>query len=200
MTTQERMDANGRRELRLLRSYEKPQSTAAQPVVADIDPCELTVWQAARATSAGQSYFAPLIVEQRQFEDGGFGCNNPSEAAWWEARHLACAGAGGAEWTSYLLLSLGTGRAPSAPQSNLASEMAHLLTNGDTADATMLAIAANPANCLVYRRLNPTLARELPLDSASASSVNELRRLVRDWIDANVSELDDILNLILLDR
>lgn len=51
----------------LMRSY--PDST-------NVDG--LTLWQAARATSAAPTFFKRLKIGTREYIDGGIGCNNPS--------------------------------------------------------------------------------------------------------------------------
>ena len=36
------------------------------------------IWEAARATSAAPKYFAPILIDEKLFIDGGFGTNNPT--------------------------------------------------------------------------------------------------------------------------
>jgi hypothetical protein len=61
------------------------------------------IWQAARATSAALTYFAPITIDDVQYCDGGFGWSNPTEIAIAEAHNI---------WPTRLigcLLSIGTG-------------------------------------------------------------------------------------------
>ena len=38
---------------------------------------DIKIWEAARATSAAPSYFAPVVVGKYKLIDGGLGANNP---------------------------------------------------------------------------------------------------------------------------
>lgn len=48
----------------------------------------LTIWQAARATSAAPTFFKRLVIGTDEFIDGGMGFNNPSRALLRETRRL----------------------------------------------------------------------------------------------------------------
>jgi patatin-like phospholipase/acyl hydrolase len=54
-----------------LRAYRHPHNPR-EDAFSDI-----TIWQAARATSAAPPYFHPVEVRQRKLIDGAFGANNP---------------------------------------------------------------------------------------------------------------------------
>jgi patatin-like phospholipase/acyl hydrolase len=61
------------------------------------------IWEAARATSAALTYFAPITIDHVQYCDGGFGWSNPTEIAIAEAHNI---------WPNRpigCLLSIGTG-------------------------------------------------------------------------------------------
>src|SRR5213078_4792779 len=47
-----------------------------------------SIWQAARATSAALTYLPPIIIDDVEYCDGGFGWNNPVEEAIAEAHML----------------------------------------------------------------------------------------------------------------
>lgn len=56
----------------------------------------LPIWQIGRATSAAPKYFPPIRIKKSvdggprsdvRFKDGGFGCNNPSEEAYYDIVH-----------------------------------------------------------------------------------------------------------------
>ncbi|RPA80558.1 hypothetical protein BJ508DRAFT_239903 [Ascobolus immersus RN42] len=67
--------------VRLLRSYDSPEHEASAPK-------SVTVCQAALATSAATTFFAPVEIEGCQYVDGAFGANNPIEFVEKEARSL----------------------------------------------------------------------------------------------------------------
>jgi len=91
----------------LLRTYNKGKS--------DLNPIICNIWEAARATSAAPYFFAPIIIDNKKYIDGGLGFCNPShvilEEAYkvWGDRQIGC------------LVSIGTGKprdreiAPKAP-------------------------------------------------------------------------------------
>ncbi|MEM9633299.1 MAG: patatin-like phospholipase family protein [Pseudomonadota bacterium] len=78
-------------------------------------PHDYYFWQAVRATTAAPSYFEPARIENltlKQDEamvDGGVFMNDPSMAAYLEARKL------GWDQDEIVIISLGTGRAPERP-------------------------------------------------------------------------------------
>ena len=55
-----------------------------------------SIWEAARATSAALTYFAPIKIDDVEYCDGGFDWNNPVELAiteaheLWPERQIAC--------------------------------------------------------------------------------------------------------------
>lgn len=69
---------------------------------------KIKIWQAARATSAATSFFAPLDIDGRTFLDGGLGANNPVDRLWLEARSQF--GPASLEPQIRCLLSIGTGK------------------------------------------------------------------------------------------
>ena len=80
----------------LFRTY---PSQREEPIVKD---CK--IWEAARATTAGPTFFKPATIGKHTFIDGGLGNNNPTNRALGEVAHvfpngrLAC------------VLSFGTGK------------------------------------------------------------------------------------------
>lgn len=66
----------------------------------------LPIWQVARATSAAPTYFEPIMIEDREFIDGGFGTNNPAE----EIYHEVCQMNMNNKSSIGLLISIGTGQ------------------------------------------------------------------------------------------
>ena len=79
--------------------------SSSSKLSSDMD--SVTIWQAARATSAAPGFFAPAVIgpDRIQFVDGGVGANNPVQYAMmaaeriWPERAVRC------------LVSLGSGHA-----------------------------------------------------------------------------------------
>jgi len=46
------------------------------------------IWEAIRATSAAPTFFDPIQIQDEMFVDGGFGCNNPVNFVYDEAREM----------------------------------------------------------------------------------------------------------------
>jgi hypothetical protein len=73
---------------------------------------DIKIWEAARATSAATSFFAPVEVTSRnitiKYLDGGLGANNPVDELWHEATEEW--GPGPLEPQIRCLLSIGTGK------------------------------------------------------------------------------------------
>lgn len=86
-----------------------PTKTGAVPIrlrtydTQDDPAVPACIWEAARATSAALTFFAPITIDDTEYCDGGFGWNNPVEEAIaeahyiWPKRPIGC------------LLSIGTG-------------------------------------------------------------------------------------------
>src|ERR1700761_3095290 len=73
----------------LIRSYDHwgtvpEQMTERNPGIAH----SISIWEAARATTAAPSYFDPIEISNRKFGDGGFGTNNPVMEMFWEVTHM----------------------------------------------------------------------------------------------------------------
>jgi len=73
---------------------------------------DCAIWQAIRATSAAPAFFDPIQIGDKKFVDGGFGCNNPVEFVYnearetWPDREIGC------------IISLGTGMRRALPLEN----------------------------------------------------------------------------------
>ncbi|KAI9883792.1 MAG: hypothetical protein M1823_004424 [Watsoniomyces obsoletus] len=78
-----------------------------------MDEGEVTVWQAARATSAATSFFDPITIGEgysgRQYVDGAFGFNNPLDEVWLEALDIWKPDQGRLEQMLKCVVSIGTG-------------------------------------------------------------------------------------------
>lgn len=96
----------------ILRSYKSTKASQSSPAE------RLSIWQAARATSAAPTFFSPLQVTKNgttyEYIDGGFGNNNPVELLLQEASNMWCdihTQDMRPERDTGLLLSFGTGSA-----------------------------------------------------------------------------------------
>lgn len=142
----------------------KPQFFPRNPGPAPTIP----IWEVARATTAAPTYFAPVVITDRKYGDGGFGCNNPVVELRIEVETMH----GNPEMeAANFMLSIGTGetkgfhRIPKAggfqqlygylrAAKKLASESAE-------AHESMSQHCQNPRNGWSYHRLNVTSKYEL---------------------------------------
>ncbi|KAE9367217.1 FabD/lysophospholipase-like protein [Stipitochalara longipes BDJ] len=62
-----------------LRSYTSPHQK---------EDIGVRIWEAARATSAASTFFDPIKINGRMYNDGGIGLNNPINLLWTEARSI----------------------------------------------------------------------------------------------------------------
>jgi len=73
---------------------------------------DIKIWEAARATTAATTFFAPAEIKSRnitsKFLDGGLGANNPSDQLWYEAEEVW--GPGLLQPQIRCLLLIGTGK------------------------------------------------------------------------------------------
>ncbi|KAK2009896.1 patatin-like phospholipase [Colletotrichum eremochloae] len=141
----------------ILRSYENPREKSVLPGIK--------IWQAARATSAAPTYFAPLKVDGYQFVDGGLEANNPLGWLWNEVLTTF-----GAKREAACFLSLGTGVPPRqelpSAQADLSdlgkpirivTGLAGIATNTDIANVlfrTLINAFAPPAGVKKYWRFS----------------------------------------------
>lgn len=140
--------------------------------------------EAARATSAAPTYFAPITYIDRETDetltlvDGGIGANNPILAAYIEARKLY------PEADEFHILSLST----AAPRPKVEPE--GFATNIDWAGALLSAYSAGNMSIsetgveaipgvAVTRIWEPVIDRHIPLDDASKSAIEKLVEAAR---------------------
>lgn len=73
----------------------------------------VTIWQAARATSAATSFFDPITIGEgaqgREYVDGALGFNNPLDEVWLEAQDIWTPEDGKLESMLKCIVSIGTG-------------------------------------------------------------------------------------------
>jgi predicted acylesterase/phospholipase RssA len=115
----------------LLRSYDYENA-----VKVEYDKCK--IWQACRATSAATTFFDPILIGPtgRRFIDGGILENNPINQVLKEARGV---------WPNreFVLISIGTGSAPSGSFGGTLLEIIHrmkdIVTETERTNQTFLA-------------------------------------------------------------
>ena len=66
---------------------------------------DIPIWQVARATSAAPTYFEPMVIDELEYIDGGFGANNPCVEIYDEVRRMN----NDSSNCTKLILSIGTG-------------------------------------------------------------------------------------------
>jgi calcium-independent phospholipase A2-gamma len=161
------------------------------------------IWEAARATSAATTFFAPIAITAdgttRQFLDGGLGQNNPINELWIEASAQFCPTGGPLEPRIRVLLSLGTGRPRLSAFGESIREIASSIIaiadetqhTADTFDRMHPELALQNR----YFRLNPPDIGEVDLDEPSKRDViaercevygadPETKRMVARWTGA----------------
>ncbi|KAL8839505.1 MAG: hypothetical protein Q9170_001728 [Blastenia crenularia] len=101
-------------------------------------PPHLRIWQVGRATSAAPKYFPPIRIQKGvghgtqdsvRFKDGGFGCNNPSEEAYYDIVHKH----GGLSKAVGPFISIGTGVTPFDLFAKTSGNLPNALANFDAA-------------------------------------------------------------------
>jgi uncharacterized protein len=150
-------------------------------------------WEAARATSAAQTYFPGFVWRDRVFWDGGFCANNPAMLVYLDSLEVV-------DPSDIHMLSLGTGRPPwPFAKKNMADPgLVRVL------EATIAAALEGPESLAVWEaesimgkrffRLNPKIPAGLDMDTATPESF-EVRRQI--WNDMIARDKRDTLNAVL---
>lgn len=129
---------------KLIRSYKRPHADENERQIS----CQ--IWEAARATSAAPTYFAPTIIDQHSFIDGGFGSNNPSLVGFKEIQSIFRTVAPQEVLPKPLIVSIGSGILKNENISKSSSRTAtakitdigrSLITDTQKANADLKAIA-----------------------------------------------------------
>jgi hypothetical protein len=100
------------------------------PGIADYLP----VWQPARATTAAPFVFKAVEIDEKTYEDGAFGCNNPSTEAYWEVVKKNGYQAGFIK----LCVSIGTGKAQGGKDYAMRPGIVNILRRIKSAKAKVL--------------------------------------------------------------
>ena len=75
---------------------------------------DISIWEVARATSAAPTYFKPMVIDELEYIDGGFGANNPCVEIYDEVRRMN----NDSNKCTKLILSIGTGKNNGASRFN----------------------------------------------------------------------------------
>ncbi|MCJ1359494.1 MAG: hypothetical protein MMC33_009496 [Icmadophila ericetorum] len=155
---------------------------------------QIKIWEAARATSAATSFFAPIKITygnvSREFLDGAFAANNPIHKLWSEARELFPTGlktpslspelpppsSTSFESNVRLVLSIGTGRPPLQSFGSSLSDVGNsIIRIAAETQATAEQFLENHEELSArggYFRFNPPdLYREVGLEEAGKRSI-----------------------------
>ncbi|KAI8670343.1 PNPLA domain-containing protein [Fusarium keratoplasticum] len=137
----------------------------AHEVISEVGR-DFTVREAARATCATPSYFAPLHRRRVEYWDGGVSLSNPAPVAVSERQRI---------WPTKektypdLLLSVGNGWSPGAasgktwlPSDKISDLHNHLRENMDSGDKWDKSLGVSGMQPKWYTRLNPEVSKALP--------------------------------------
>jgi hypothetical protein len=155
----------------------------------------MSLWAAARCTSAAVPYFKPLEWQGQILLDGGFKLNCPASCAYSEAQSI---------WPDKhcdILLSLGTGRSTSnrllSPAHNTIFRVAHAAAKDMTdAEAGWDEFMAKPLSKDGIFRLNPTYTGSgFELDEFQ--KLDEIERQAEEWITTQSATLHNICDQLI---
>lgn len=140
---------------------------------------ETKIWQAARATSAATSFFAPIDITAggttRRFLDAALGHNNPVNELWMEAAGQFCAPGASLEPRIRVLVSIGTGKPPMSAFGKSVRKVAQSIIDiaNETEDTARTFHKTRPelANRDGYFRFNPPDISEVGLDEADKRAI-----------------------------
>lgn len=142
---------------------------------------EVKIWEAARATSAATTFFAPIKISygsvKRRYLDGAFVANNPVNELWLEAQ--AEFGLPPLEPQIRTLLSLGTGKPPLTAFGKSVIEVGgsiiKLATDTQNTADMFHNMHMELANRNGYFRFNPPDISEVGLEHASKRAIIAVR-------------------------
>jgi patatin-like phospholipase/acyl hydrolase len=166
---------------------------------ARTDPSRnVSLAQAARATSAAPTYFPPLSLnwggQPREFVDGGVWANNPAGVAVIESLHLT--GTAGVTGSSVTMVSLGTGVVPG--DSVLGANTSWL---GTAKDLTGLATSVWAGEVMAQRALGDRYVRFQVEDARIAGAMDDpsTQRLdqLKSAADGLLKEKSDLLDSVI---
>jgi len=154
--------------------------------------------EAARATSAAPTYFAPASINEQTLVDGGIYANNPSAVAYAEARQL---------WPNeeIMLVSVGTGSIIAEPHlyneavnwglARWAQPLINYVFEGVSASTHNVLSQLLPKNR--YYRFQPTLREEnSSLDNATLKNIDQLKTFAQGLIvdeQENIEQMVEVL-------
>lgn len=161
----------------------------------DQDSRDMQMWQAARATSAAQSYFPAFQIGTQVYWDGGVAANNPSALILAEAIKL---------WgrdEDLTIVSLGCGVTGSVYPAQDMVNAGLIKVARETISATMAsndAIAGIYSQLIIgdgYIRIQPGCG-SFPIDGATPQDIQNLNDAAVACIQENSSTIDRIVSLV----
>jgi len=171
----------------LIRNYDNPRSPF--PSLPDV-----TIPDALRITSAAPTYFAPVILGDKTFLDGGMITNNPTELAIFESHN---------KWPDRfieLILSVGTGQ-PVEGKGNVnviglikgfvniatCSEQIHLRV-----EDCILLLQPVPQ----YFRFSPPGVGSVALDESDEKVLLDMEKKTEEYIESHIDEINQLMKLL----
>ena len=155
----------------------------------------MSVWAAARCTTAASPYFKPLVWNGQILFNGGFALHCPSDSAYSEAKHI---------WPGKhcdILLSLGTGTTLNQSFSDLRRPSSAGVAAADhTADARSAWAEFESRNRHSHRqnlvRLDPIYhGTEFSLDDVK--KLKDIRKQTEEWILTQDNEVNNICDRLI---
>ncbi|WPH02326.1 Hypothetical protein R9X50_00518900 [Acrodontium crateriforme] len=150
---------------------------------------KIKLWEAARATSAATTFFAPMKIDGSIFMDGGIGANCPLDSLWKEAR-LAF-GPNALEPQICCVLSVGTGkpnlRAFGENLKDVGQSLLDMATETDRTAERFYENHEDLSNRDGYFRFNPPYLDEVGMDEGDKQAI------IRDRTEAYGSDFRERL-------
>lgn len=170
----------------LLMAYNLTEGNAE--LMKSYEPCDLTVAQACRATSAAPTYFAPMKHSGCLLADGGIAANNPSLYAYHEAKKMY------PDCKKFHILSIGTAaqlHRTDKDTSGLLSWIDQISPMYMTAQKQTVSYTMANLDDVEYVRIDRELDEALKMDDVKEKSLQKLRDFGKQLADDNEQVLKD---------
>lgn len=148
------------------------------------------IWKIARITSAAPTYFDPFLLDKSVLVDGGMCANNPTMCMITHAQKL------GYDLKNIFCVSLGTGEYITPINNTKWGELRLVPHLFDVMCESSSQLVHQQAKSLLskgfYHRFQPTLPREITLDSTHPKTLKELEEIGDKLVSDNRERLDRI--------